>query len=66
MIMFLLIALGNKLTTTTKFQEVVARMKSGEGGVMQDLPNPELFECSICGVSVKYKKEHLAKTHQVH
>ena len=39
-------------------------MKSGEGSTI-DLPNPELFDCSICGVSVKYKREHLNKKHQV-
>ena len=30
-----------------------------------DLPNPELFDCIICGVSVKYKREHLNKKHQL-
>ena len=49
---------------TTFLKEVIVKMKSGEGSTI-DLPNPELFDCSICGVSVKYKREHLNKKHQV-
>ena len=30
-----------------------------------DLPSPELFDCLICGVSVKYKREHLNKNWKV-
>ena len=35
------------------------------GETVGDLPAPELFECIICGVSVKYKREHLNKKHQI-
>ena len=45
------------------FQDIILKLKSGEGTV--DLPNPELFDCIICGVSVKYKREHLNKKHQL-
>ena len=36
-----------------------------QGQAVGDLPAPELFECIVCGVSVKYKREHLNKKHQI-
>ena len=51
------------LISWREYQDIIFKMKNGEE--MMDLPNPELFDCSICGVSVKYKKEHLNKKHQI-
>ena len=36
-----------------------------QGKTVGDLPAPELFDCIICGVSVKYRREHLNKKHQI-
>ena len=44
-------------------QEILIKIQQGE--TVGDLPAPELFECIICGVSVKYKREHLNKKHQI-
>lgn len=51
------------LISWKEYQDIVLKLKSGEGNI--DLPNPELFDCMICGVSVKYKREHLNKKHQL-
>ncbi len=51
------------LISWKEYQDIIFKLK--KGGEMMDLPNPELFDCSICGVSVKYKKEHLNKKHQI-
>jgi len=51
------------LISWKEYQDIVLKLKSGEGNI--DLPNPELFDCVICGVSVKYKREHLNKKHQL-
>jgi len=51
------------LISWKEYQDIVIKLKSGEGNI--DLPNPELFDCVICGVSVKYKREHLNKKHQL-
>jgi len=51
------------LISWKEYQDIVLKLKSGEGNI--DLPNPELFDCIICGVSVKYKREHLNKKHQL-
>ena len=52
------------LISWKEYQEMLIRMRAGET-VVGDLPVPELFECKICGVSVKYKREHLNKKHQI-
>ena len=51
------------LISWKEYQDIVIKLKSGEGNI--DLPNPELFDCVICGVSVKYKRGHLNKKHQL-
>jgi len=51
------------LISWSEYQEILVRLKAGE--TIGDLPNPELFDCIICGVSVKYKREHLNKKHQL-
>merc|ERR1719471_2772174 len=51
------------LISWKEYQDIVLKLRSGEGNI--DLPNPELFDCIICGVSVKYKREHLNKKHQL-
>jgi len=51
------------LISWKEYQDIVLKLKSGDGNI--DLPNPELFDCVICGVSVKYKREHLNKKHQL-
>ena len=51
------------LISWKEYQDIIIKLKNGEE--TGDLPNPELFDCSICGVSVKYKREHLNKKHQI-
>ena len=51
------------LISWKEYQDIVLKLKSGDENI--NLPNPELFECIICGVSVKYKREHLNKKHQL-
>ncbi len=51
------------LISWREYQEILIRLRQGE--TVGDLPAPELFECIICGVSVKYKREHLNKKHQI-
>ncbi len=52
------------LISWREYQEILVRLRRGES-VGDYLPSPELFECAICGVSVKYKREHLSKKHQI-
>ena len=51
------------LISWKEYQEILVKIRQGE--TVGDLPAPELFECMICGVSVKYKREHLNKKHQI-
>lgn len=51
------------LISWKEYQEILIKIRQGE--TVGDLPAPELFECIICGVSVKYKREHLNKKHQI-
>ena len=51
------------LISWKEYQDIICKLRAGEGSI--SLPNPELFDCEICGVSVKYKREHLNKKHQV-
>ena len=51
------------LISWKEYQDILVKLKNGEAAV--DLPSPELFDCTICGVSVKYKREHLNKKHQI-
>ena len=51
------------LISWREYQEILVKIRQGE--TVGDLPAPELFECIICGVSVKYKREHLNKKHQI-
>jgi len=51
------------LISWKEYQDITVALK--EGAETPDLPNPELFNCTICGGSVKYKREHLAKKHQI-
>ena len=51
------------LISWKEYQEILIKIRQGE--TVGDLPAPELFECMICGVSVKYKREHLNKKHQI-
>ena len=51
------------LISWKEYQEILIKIRQGE--TVGDLPAPELFECNICGVSVKYKREHLNKKHQI-
>ncbi len=51
------------LISWKEYQDILIKMRQGE--VVGDLPAPDLFECRICGVSVKYKREHLNKKHQI-
>ena len=51
------------LISWKEYQEIVLKMKTGGGNF--SLPNPEMFNCLICGVSVKFKKEHLNKKHLI-
>ena len=51
------------LISWKEYQDIVLKLRSGDENI--SLPNPELFDCVICGVSVKYKREHLNKKHQL-
>ena len=51
------------LISWKEYQEAVNKIRNGE--LQVNLPTPELFNCLICGVSVKYKREHLNKRHQI-
>eukprot|EP00095_Tigriopus_kingsejongensis_P008992 maker-scaffold783_size97670-snap-gene-0.20 protein:Tk08992 transcript:maker-scaffold783_size97670-snap-gene-0.20-mRNA-1 annotation:"hypothetical protein HMPREF1544_09400" len=51
------------LISWREYQEILVKIRQGES--VGDLPAPELFDCVICGVSVKYKREHLNKKHQI-
>lgn len=51
------------LISWKEYQEILIKIR--QGLTVGDLPAPELFECIICGVSVKYKREHLNKKHQI-
>ena len=51
------------LISWKEYQEILIKIRQGE--TVGDLPAPELFNCVICGVSVKYKREHLNKKHQI-
>ena len=51
------------LISWKEYQEILLKLKQGIN--VGDLPAPELFDCIICGVSVKYRREHLNKKHQI-
>ena len=51
------------LISWKEYQEILLKLKQGIN--VGDLPSPELFDCIICGVSVKYRREHLNKKHQI-
>jgi hypothetical protein len=51
------------LISWKEYQEILVKLRLGE--TVGDLPAPDLFQCVICGVSVKYKREHLNKKHQI-
>ena len=51
------------LISWKEYQEILLKLK--QGIIVGDLPAPELFDCIICGVSVKYRREHLNKKHQI-
>ena len=51
------------LISWREYQEILVKLRQGK--TVGDLPAPDLFHCVICGVSVKYRREHLNKKHQV-
>ena len=51
------------LISWKEYQEILSRVRQGKS--VGELPIPELFVCDICGVSVKYKREHLHNKHQI-
>ena len=51
------------LISWKEYQEILVKLRQGK--TVGDLPAPELFDCIICGVSVKYRREHLNKKHQI-
>ena len=51
------------LISWAEYQDVLGRIRRGEKDL--NLPSPDLFECGICGTSVKYKREHLNKKHGI-
>merc|ERR1719361_1613242 len=51
------------LISWKEYQDIVWNKK--QGGAILQLPEAELFNCIICKVSVKYKREHINKKHQI-
>jgi hypothetical protein len=46
-----------------EYLDALSKILKGES--VGELPTPELYDCKICGVRIKYLREHLNKKHRI-